>query len=441
MVEQGTHKPLVGSSTLPPGTTFAPASVPRAFPQRGPMRLRRIEPVLRRALRGTCGSPAGATLLVAVSGGADSTALLVALASVAREFQLHLHAAHLDHGMRGRRSAADAQHVRALCERLGVPLITARWDARTRMAAAGTSGEAGLRTLRRRFLRAAMRIADASAIVTAHTADDQLETLLMRLARGTGVRGLAGMRPRHRVWLKPLLEATRHDVERDLTQANIAWREDASNRSRAYLRNRIRLDVVPALLAAFAPGKGADASARASLARRAGAAAGELRLAAALLARRARSAFARATASSDALALDSRTLAAYPEAIQRCVLQLLWRRAGSAHAGLSRRHLDAVQRLVLSRRGGSVVALPQGWTAHWRADRLKLLPPAGVSRRSQAAQALHPLQEPSDDRLRSARTAVTRGRSAGPQGRRVSRAKGGRTPRRTTARGVRSGVS
>jgi tRNA(Ile)-lysidine synthase len=414
--------------------------MPRAFPQRGIMRLRRLEPVLRRALRGPCGCPAGATLLVAVSGGADSTALLVALASLAREFDLRMHAAHLDHGLRAD-SRADAGHVRALCERLCVPLIAARWDTRARMRAAGTSGEQGLRLLRRRFLRAAMRRAGAVAIVTAHTADDQLETVLMRLARGASVRGLAGMRPRHGVWIKPLLEATRHDVERDLTQARIVWREDASNRERTYLRNRIRLDVVPALLNAFAPGSGGDAAARASLARRASAGAAELRMAGALFAQRARAAFASASIASDARALDSRALAAYPETIQRHVLQLLWDRTAPAETRLSRRHLDALQRLVVSRRGGSAVALPQGWTVRWSRNRLILLPPASVSTRERTVKTLHPLNEPTDDRLQSPRAAVPREGSAGPQGRRAPRAKTGRTPRRTLATRVRSGVS
>jgi tRNA(Ile)-lysidine synthase len=143
------------------------------------MRLRRIEPVLRRALRGPCALPAGARALVAVSGGADSTALLVALSSVAREFGLLLTAAHLHHGLRGPDADADLAHVRDLCKRLGVPLRAARWDARARMRREGLSGEAGLRTLRRRFLRTEATRAGATVILTAHTADDQLETVLM----------------------------------------------------------------------------------------------------------------------------------------------------------------------------------------------------------------------------------------------------------------------
>ena len=185
--------------------------------------------MLRRALTGPCRLPPGATLLVAVSGGADSTALLAALVSLAREHALVLHAAHLDHGLRGRDSAADRTHVRALCARLGVPLSDARWDCAARMRRRGLRGEAGLRTLRHEWLTSVARRLRAAGIATAHTADDQLETLLLRLGRGTGLTGAAGMRARRGLWLKPLLEATRADLEADLRHAGLAWRDDASN--------------------------------------------------------------------------------------------------------------------------------------------------------------------------------------------------------------------
>ena len=342
------------------------------------MRLRRIEPVLRRALRGPCALPAGARALVAVSGGADSTALLVALASVAREFGLLLTAAHLHHGLRGADADGDLAHVRALCERLGVPLHAARWDTRARMRREGLSGEAGLRTLRRRFLCAEATRAGAAAILTAHTADDQLETVLMRLARGTGLAGLGGMAPRHGPWRKPLLEATRLEIERDLVAARIGWREDASNRERAVFRNRVRLDVVPALLAALAPGKGADRVARAGLARRVAQAAGDARSGARLAAAVARRAMSRTGGA------DARMLARLPAAARDAALRQLWRAANPGAGGLCRRHLDALAGL-LEARTGAAVTLPGGWQAVRERVRLRILP---------AGDALHPRQMP-----------------------------------------------
>lgn len=335
------------------------------------MRLRRIEPILRRALRGPCRLPEGAGLLVAVSGGADSTALLVGLHSVAPEFGLALAAAHLHHGLRGADADADLAHVRALCDRLGLPLVSARWDCRARMRRAGLSGEAGLRALRRRFLRAAARRAGAAAIATAHTADDQLETLLMRLARGTGLAGLGGMRPRHGAWHKPLLGATRHEVESDLGAARLAWREDASNADRAWLRNRIRHDVVPALLAAVAGGN-ANASARAALARRAAGAADDARAGARVVSRLAARALAR---RRGAAGLDVRGWGRLPLAIRHAALARFWSGVAPAGIGLPRRHRDALDRLLATGRSRGTLALPKGRLAELAAGRLRIVAP------------------------------------------------------------------
>jgi tRNA(Ile)-lysidine synthase len=104
----------------------------------------------------------GATVLVAVSGGADSTALLVAMASLAREFGLIVRAAHLHHGLRGADADSDLASVRELCERFRIPLEAARWDCAARMRRRGLRGEAGLRTLRREFLLAAAQRVEAT---------------------------------------------------------------------------------------------------------------------------------------------------------------------------------------------------------------------------------------------------------------------------------------
>jgi tRNA(Ile)-lysidine synthase len=346
------------------------------------MRLRRLAPVLRRAMAGPCAVPRGGRLLVAVSGGADSVALLLGLHGLARELGLSVHAAHLNHGLRGVEAAGDQAFVEALCERLGIPLIASRWDCRARMRRRGLTGQAGLRTLRREFLAAAARRVGASRIATAHTADDQLETLLLRLARGTGLAGLGGMSARSGAWIKPLLSATRSDVEADLRENGQPWREDRSNRDLAYARSRVRHEVIPALARVVdrSPARATEAGvaashaagafdaapgrARSGLARRVAATALELRLAQRHLARTSARVLAQvARVQCGEIALDSQSLATYPFAIQRTVLRLLLQRPGHAGQHLTQRHLNALQSLLATSRGGSRVDLPDGWRA------------------------------------------------------------------------------
>jgi tRNA(Ile)-lysidine synthase len=323
----------------------------------------------------------GSTVLVAVSGGADSTALLVSMASLAREFGLTVRAAHLHHGLRGAAADADLEHVRELCERFGIPLEAARWDCTARMRRRGLHGEAGLRVLRREFLLAAVRRGGAAAIATAHTADDQLETLLMRLARGTGLLGLAGMRARQGAWLKPMLHATRADIERDLAQHRLLWREDATNATPEFTRNRIRHGAVPALLDALRVPAAQAAERRERLARRAAALADELADAGRVLGRLASARLRRAGAGSGAL--DLRKLAALPPSLRRLALARAWRRLGPkgpGAPGLTARHLASLARCVEGGRPRAEVALPEGWRAHIDRGRLSFAPPGATAR-------------------------------------------------------------
>ena len=192
----------------------------------------------------------GETVLTAVSGGADSVALLDVLHSLRSECSLYLHAIHVHHGLRPE-ADADADFVRALCERMGVPLSTERVSVKQEPPWDGLEAEA--RRARYGAFREVARRIGAQLIATGHTADDQAETVLMRLLEGAGPRGLAGIAPARGMLIRPFLGARRADVEAHLRGRGLDWVEDASNRDRRFLRNRIRHEVLPFLAQAVDP--------------------------------------------------------------------------------------------------------------------------------------------------------------------------------------------
>lgn len=190
----------------------------------------------------------GTRVLAAVSGGADSVALALVLAGLAPSLDFTLAGlAHLHHGLRGADADADEHFVASLAARLGVPLVRARADVAARAADAGESIEAAARRARYAFLDEAAAELGATLVATGHTADDQAETLLMRLMRGAGLQGLSAIRPRQGIVIRPLLDARRVEIERYLRDAGESWREDASNADRAIARNRVRHEIMPAL--------------------------------------------------------------------------------------------------------------------------------------------------------------------------------------------------
>ena len=197
-------------------------------------------------------------VLAAVSGGVDSTALLLTLARLRRDGRLAgpLHAAHVDHGVRAD-SEANARHVAALCARLDVPLTVHRLPARD-----GHASEESLRNGRYTALHDAARALDAGLVLTAHHADDNLETVLFRMLRGTGPRGLAGIPesrwlgagPRRVLVVRPLLRCRRGTLERALADLGETAYDDTTNRDVRYARNELRLQTIPALRASLGLG-------------------------------------------------------------------------------------------------------------------------------------------------------------------------------------------
>jgi tRNA(Ile)-lysidine synthase len=193
----------------------------------------------------------GDRVLVGVSGGADSVCLLRVLHDLAAGLQIQLSAAHLHHGIRGRTADRDALLVKRLCAQLGISLQTGRADVPGLARSRGISLEMAAREARHDFFRRAAREAGARVVATAHTADDQVETLLLRLARGAGVGGLAGIAPISAVagltLVHPLLTVDRVAIIEFLRKRRAAWCEDETNRDTTILRNRVRHEILPML--------------------------------------------------------------------------------------------------------------------------------------------------------------------------------------------------
>lgn len=180
----------------------------------------------------------GDHLVCAVSGGADSVALLFAMYLLAPKLQITLEAAHFNHGLRGEESDEDALFVRNLCDRLDIGLHMGQGSV-----VAGKKGlEAAARSARYAFLE---RL--SGKIATAHTADDNAETVLMHMVRGSGLKGLGGIAPVRGNLIRPMLTVTRQEVLAFLREYNLSWREDSTNRQDMFLRNRLRHRVMPVL--------------------------------------------------------------------------------------------------------------------------------------------------------------------------------------------------
>ena len=272
-------------------------------------------------------------LLVAVSGGPDSTALLLALCEEGHRVV----AAHYDHALQPDSDRA-ALHVRELCARLGVEVVVER---REKPLARG-SVQAAARSLRYEFFERARAEAGADVVAIAHTADDVVEGAVLHLLRGCGIAGLRGMPARRGVFVRPLLSVWRREIVDYLSRRDIKPLQDPANSNAAYARVRVRHDILPAL-ERDKPG----------------------------IMRRFHGAAARAATLYDSVAgVAAKTLAAgaitrsivaaAPEPVAAELMRQLYTRAGGAQPALSRAHLAAMLRLAQPGRGGRGVDLPGG---------------------------------------------------------------------------------
>ncbi len=188
----------------------------------------------------------GSSIVLAVSGGADSVCMTHLLNSLKKEMGLSLHMAHFDHNLRGVESRRDAMFSRNLAESMHIPFTLGTGNVMELAESRGLSVQEAARVLRYNFLEKVRKDTCSDFIATAHNADDQAEEVLLRLIRGTSLRGLCGIPwKRDARIIRPMLGIYGEDIRRFLKETQIDYVEDSSNRSRKYLRNRVRLDLVP----------------------------------------------------------------------------------------------------------------------------------------------------------------------------------------------------
>ena len=316
----------------------------------------------------------GDALLLAVSGGADSTALLCCLAALRKALNLSLAVLHVNHGLRGGAAARDAAFVEALCAEKEILFFLAEVDVRSAAATAHRSIEDIGRELRYAALeetaeRWGKDLGRPVKIVTAHTEEDAAETVLLQLARGSGLKGAAGIPARRGRIVRPLLAVSRREIEAYLARLHQPHVEDESNATALFARNRLRREILPRLCAEINP------EAVSHLAR-----AGQY--------------FREADAYFEALSrekadrlihrekggasCDCALLNREPAIVQSYLLWQLLEAAGGSRQNFTARHTEALQALIGKARGKRL-SLPQGLFAERRGERLVLFRPEGTA--------------------------------------------------------------
>ena len=323
----------------------------------------------------------GMRIAVGLSGGADSVALLHALAARSAELGVVVHAAHLHHGLRGEEADGDLVFARALAAAMGTPFHETRVDVAKEAQADATSGKAAetieeaARRVRYAWFRQLLATGELDAVATAHTIDDQAETVLAKFLRGAWTEGLSGIAPKLNFpegpVLRPLLNTTREEIETYLRSLGQTWREDSSNRHLTFTRNRIRHELLP-LLAEWNP------RLREHLAQMAALAtdeetwwAGELARVAPqiLLSGRAVRGGGRAAGSDASIAIDVSRLSALAPALQR---RLLRHAAGSLGCAPDFEATESLRKLALTGRAGQKLELAKGLRAERTPRELRL---------------------------------------------------------------------
>ncbi|MBO8127769.1 MAG: tRNA lysidine(34) synthetase TilS [Peptococcaceae bacterium] len=303
----------------------------------------------------------GMTVLVGVSGGPDSVALLDILVQLRDELQISLCVAHLNHKLRGPEADADAEYVKELAGRYDIPAVVEEADVAAYRKEHGLSMEEAAREVRYRFFARALGHAGADRVALGHQANDQAETILFNMIRGTGLAGLAGIPPVRGLYVRPLIEVTRREIEQYCTARGLNPRTDSSNLNVEYTRNRIRKELIPYLEREF------NNDIVASLLRTGEICRGEE----AYLEEQAAKSYRAVLRDkgNESITLNIAALMDLPLAIQRRVVRLAWAEA-SGSRGLAFLHVERVLALASRRNGASSLHLPGDIVAECQYDTL-----------------------------------------------------------------------
>lgn len=316
----------------------------------------------------------GDTVIVGVSGGVDSVVLLHALMALRDEYDLSLVVAHVDHGIRGEESRREGHFVGDLAQGMDLPFETAVADVPALARKKRISVQEAARDARYAFYEEVRKRNNGQKVATGQTADDQAETILMRVIRGAGLRGLKGIPPfRGEGFIRPLIEISREEVEKYADKEGLSFVTDSSNIKDIYLRNKVRHDLIPHLEREYNPSIRVGLTRMASILSREDDYVG----------RKAEEAMAELiTATGEELSLHIPSLKAFHEAIWYRVLQKM---LAILLEGDLRRiktvHLDALFRLLTQQAPNKVLCLPQGIYAEKHYAQLfirKGRPPEGV---------------------------------------------------------------
>ena len=349
-----------------------------------PVRFHALELRVRQTIRDFGMIAPGEHVVVAASGGADSTALLVCLKTLAREKRLTLTAAHLNHCIRGAEGNADAEFTRRLCETLEIPCVTETMDVKKLAEETGENLEACARRVRYDFLRRTAQSAGARKIAVGHNRNDQAETAIFRFLRGSGIEGLSSIRPvLDNGVVRPLIDCSRELIRGYLRDKEVPWREDSTNAELHYARNRIRLELIPCLEKNFNP-RLIDTLARET---------GMARETWDFIEKQSRAALANLRAESEeGISLDAAGLLSLHPALQKQVLRLALKNGLGSAQNIGASHIESLLALCKKRAGGGEIPLPGGGRGIRRFDRLLLQkhPPAP------AADYSYPLNIPGE---------------------------------------------